>query len=106
MEECGYLRCLEPIWEELKDQLLVAVDAFCKSLPFTSSTQVSVFDLDRVVAKVEEGADEHSHVIEAVIEEANIQISTLKTEHDNFKKLAAIVFLRTDTFTGSDSTAR
>ena len=46
MEECEDVRGLEPTWEELKDQPLVAVDALSKSLLFTSSTHASIFDHD------------------------------------------------------------
>ena len=64
----------------------------------TSSTQASsVFVLDKVVAKVTEDVYEHSHIIEGLIDEANIRISALKTELENMKKPATIVNLRTGT---------
>ena len=45
---------LEPTWEELKDQLVVAVDFLSTSLPPTSSAQVTALDLDtdQVVTKI------------------------------------------------------
>ena len=56
-------------WRSVKEQLWVAVDALSKSLPFTSAVQAIVLDLNKVIAKV----------IGRLTEEANIQISTLKT---------------------------
>ena len=53
----------------MKEQLWVAVDTLSKFLPFTSAVQAIVLDLNKVVASV----------IDRLIEEVKIQISTLKT---------------------------
>ena len=62
MWESEGLLCLEPTWEELADQLVVAVDALSASVPPTSSAQVTALALVQA--------------IERFIEEANIQISS------------------------------
>ena len=78
-EESECLLGLEPTWEALKVQCLVAVDALPVSSPPTSSAQVAALDLDQMVTKIKEDAHEHSNIIERLIQEANIQISSLKT---------------------------
>ena len=40
--------CLERTWEELTDQLVVAVDALSASMPTTSSAQVTALVLVQV----------------------------------------------------------
>ena len=76
---------MEPTWEELKDQPLVAADAVSVSLPPTSFVQVTALDHDKFVTNIKEGACGHSQVNERLMEEANIQISSLKTELQNVK---------------------
>ena len=61
MEESEGLLGLELTWEELKNQLVVAVDALSVSLPPTSSAQVTALYLDQMVTKIKEDAYEHSH---------------------------------------------
>ena len=48
MEESAGLLLLEPTWEELKDELVVVVDALSASLPPTSSAQVTALDRDHI----------------------------------------------------------
>ena len=97
MEESEGLLGLELTWEELKNQLVVAVDALSVSLPPTSSAQVTALYLDQMVTKIKEDAYEHSHIMERLIEETNIQISSPKNELENVKKPGAIVNVRTST---------
>ena len=52
MEESGGLLCLEHTWEELKDQLVVAVDALSAPLPHPSSAEVTALDLDQIVTRI------------------------------------------------------
>ena len=85
---------LEPTWEKLKDQHVVAEDALSASVPSTSSAQVTALDLDQMVANIKEDAYELSHSIERLME-ANIQISSLATETEHAKKPGAIINLRT-----------
>ena len=56
MEESEGLLGLEPTWKELKDQLVVAVDALSVSLLPTSSAQVTALYLDQMVTKIKEDA--------------------------------------------------
>ena len=66
---------LEPMREELKDQLVVAVDALSVALPPTSSARVTAVDFYQMASNTNEDACEHSHVNERLIEEANNKIS-------------------------------
>ena len=54
MEESEDLRGLEPTFEGLKDQLLVAVDALSVSLPLTSSARVTVLDVGKKLSRKKE----------------------------------------------------
>ena len=66
----------------------------CRSRPPLKS---QFLDLDKMVTKVKENVYERSHVIVRLIEEANIGISSLKTELEHAKKPDAIVNGRTST---------
>ena len=73
MEESESLVGLEPTWEEMKDQLLV-----CFGRPFSCHTHVHCSGhcsgSGQLVTEITEDAYEHSHVIERLIEKANVQI--------------------------------
>ena len=80
MWEFEGLLCLEPTWEELTDQLVVAVDALSASMATTSSAQVTALALVQA--------------IERFIEEANIQISSFLNGLENVKMPSAILNVR------------
>ena len=47
-EESQVLLGLEPTWEELKDQLVLSMDALSASAPHTSPAQVTALDLEKL----------------------------------------------------------
>ena len=77
---------VEPTWEELKDQLMVAVDALSVSLPPTSSAQVTAQDLDQIFTKIKE--DAYEHAFHRGGEHPDIFVEK------NVKKLGVIVYVR------------